>query len=47
MRQIKLGILGVGNMGSTHLTNIKEGKCPELTVAAVADVNPARLAWAR
>ena len=47
MRQIKLGILGVGNMGSSHLTNIKEGKCPELTVAAVADVNPARLAWAR
>ena len=47
MRQVKIGIIGVGNMGSGHLTNIREGKCPELTVAAVADINPDRLAWAR
>ena len=47
MRQVKIGIIGVGNMGSGHITNIREGKCQELTVAAVADINPDRLAWAR
>lgn len=34
-------------MGSAHLTNILSGKCPELTVTAVADTNPQRLQWAR
>ena len=47
MRKVKLGIIGVGNMGSGHLKNIKEGLCPELEVAAVADINPERLQWAR
>ena len=47
MRKVKLGIIGVGNMGSGHLKNIKEGLCPELEVAAVADINPDRLQWAR
>lgn len=47
MRKVKLGIVGVGNMGSGHLKNIKEGLCPELEVAAVADINPDRLKWAR
>ena len=47
MRKVKLGIIGVGNMGSGHLKNIKEGLCPELEVAAVADINPDRLKWAR
>ena len=47
MRKVKLGIIGVGNMGSGHLKNIMEGKCPEIEVAAVADINPDRLRWAR
>ena len=47
MKQVRLGIIGVGNMGSGHLNNIKAGKCPELTVAAVADINPQRLEWAK
>lgn len=28
MRKVKLGIIGVGNMGSGHLKNIMEGKLP-------------------
>ncbi|MBE5808340.1 MAG: Gfo/Idh/MocA family oxidoreductase [Clostridiales bacterium] len=47
MENIRLGIIGVGNMGSTHARNITAGKCPELRLAAIADTNPARLAWAR
>ncbi len=47
MRKIKLGIIGVGNMGSGHIQNIQKGLCPEIEVTAVADLNPERLAWAR
>ena len=46
MEQIKLGIIGVGNMGSGHVGNILAGKCPEITVAAVADRREARRQWA-
>lgn len=45
MEQVKIGIIGVGNMGRTHAKNIVEGKCPELKLAAAADVNPERLQW--
>ncbi len=45
MNQIRLGILGMGNMGSGHLSNVLDGRCPEIRVTAVADINPARLEW--
>ncbi|MBP3541663.1 MAG: Gfo/Idh/MocA family oxidoreductase [Clostridia bacterium] len=44
---IRLGIIGIGNMGSGHMKNILEGKCPDFEMAAVADINPARLEWAK
>ena len=44
--RIRLGIIGIGNIGSAHARSVVEGKCPELELAAVADVNPERLAWA-
>ena len=34
---IKVGIIGVGNMGRSHCKNIKEGKCPEIELVAIAD----------
>ena len=40
MCKIKLGVIGVGNMGRTHCRNIKEGKCPEIELVAIADSNP-------
>ncbi len=46
-QKIKLGIIGIGNMGTGHLRSIWDGKCPELTVTALADSNPSRLEWAR
>lgn len=45
MDTVKLGIIGIGNMGTTHLKNILEGKVPELTITAVADQNESRRAW--
>ncbi len=43
MDKIRLGIIGVGNMGSGHLRNVAEGKCPKVEVTAVADTSPERL----
>lgn len=47
MEQIKLGIIGVGNMGSGHAGNILAGKTPEVQLTAVADRREARRAWAK
>ena len=41
--KLTLGIIGAGNMGSKHLSNILAGKCPEIEVTAVADRDPAKL----
>lgn len=46
MSKVRLGIIGVGNMGTGHINNIKAGHCPEIEVTAVADINPDRLTWA-
>ncbi len=43
MKKIKLGVIGIGNMGSKHAQNIIDGKCPEIELAAVCDVNPKRI----
>ena len=37
MAKVKLGIIGAGNMGSSHLRNALEGKMPEIEVVAIAD----------
>ncbi len=47
MDRVKIGIIGIGNMGTAHANNITAGRCPELELAAVADINPARLHWAQ
>lgn len=46
MEQVKLGIIGIGNMGSTHVQNILDGKTPEIVLAAAADRREERRAWA-
>lgn len=46
MEKVRIGIIGIGNMGGAHAKNIFDGACPELTLTAVADINPERLKWA-
>ncbi len=46
MDKIRLGIIGIGNMGSGHARSIFAGHCPDFVLAAVADINPVRLEWA-
>ena len=43
MSKIRLGVIGVGNMGRAHCKNIKEGKCPEIDLVAISDSNPKRV----
>lgn len=47
MDKVRLGIIGIGNMGSAHAKNLLEGKVPDLVLTAVADRREARRIWAQ
>lgn len=46
MEKVRIGIVGVGNMGSAHCTSIVKGSCPEIELTAVADRSEGRRMWA-
>ena len=46
-KQVRLGIIGIGNMGSEHCRLILGGKCPEIRLAAAADRRAERREWVR
>ncbi len=45
-RKIRLGIIGIGNMGSGHACRVADGECPDFVLTAVADIDPGRKEWA-
>lgn len=45
MNTVRVGVVGIGNMGSAHSKNIASGNINGLTLAAVCDINPQRLEW--
>ena len=47
MDRVRYGLIGVGNMGTTHLKNFMEGKVEGGEIVAVADVKEARRAYVR
>lgn len=47
MDKVKLGVIGIGNMGSGHCLSIVDGKVPEMELVAVADVKAGRRDWAK
>ena len=47
MEKIRLGIIGIGNMGTGHASNVVKGSCPDFILSAIADINPDRLNWAK
>lgn len=47
MEKVRLGIIGVGNMGSSHIKNYLNGSMPEIEITAVADIKPDRLEKAK
>ena len=40
---VRLGIIGLGNMGNSHAQQILQGKLPRLVLGAVADLDPEKL----
>lgn len=47
MDKIRIGIMGIGNMGSAHAGYISRGEVQGAELAAVCDTNPERLKWAK
>ncbi len=45
MKKIKLGIIGIGNMGKFHAKNALEGKIEHAELCAVCDISPEALKW--
>lgn len=44
MKKIRLGIIGMGNMGGGHFLNVAVGKCPSVEVTAICDIDPKKIA---
>ena len=47
MEKVRLGIIGMGNMGSGHAKNLMDGKVPEIEITAVADRKESRRQWCK
>jgi predicted dehydrogenase len=47
MEQVRIGIIGIGNMGTGHCENIIKGEVPNMVLSAVADLRESRRIWAK
>ena len=47
MKKVRIGVLGLGNIGKAHVKTIVAGHCPDAEVTAVCDGHPAQLEWAK
>ena len=47
MNELKIGIIGIGNMGYTHAKSISEGKINRLKLVAVCDIDKSKLEKAK
>lgn len=43
MDTVRVGVIGIGNMGSSHIRQLAAGQVPGAVLAAVCDINPERL----
>ncbi|MGZ9586194.1 Gfo/Idh/MocA family protein [Paenibacillus marinisediminis] len=46
MQSVRIGIIGIGNMGSSHALSIVKGNIKGAVLGAVCDINPDRQQWA-
>ena len=46
MEEVKVGIIGIGSMGSSHSKSILNGKVKNAKLTAVCDIAPGRIKWA-
>lgn len=47
MEKVRVGVIGIGNMGTKHSQKIFDGQVKGMELTAVADINPDRLQWAK
>lgn len=47
MSEIRLGVIGFGNMGMTHSWNVISGKVPNMKLGAICDIQPERIKAAK
>lgn len=47
MKQVRFGIVGIGNMGTAHSICLASGKIEGASLAAVCDISPVRLEYCR
>jgi len=45
--KVRIGVVGIGNMGSAHTKYLVAGEVPNAELTAVCDINPKRLEWAK
>lgn len=46
MEKVRFGVVGIGNMGSSHSVKLDQGTVPEIELTAVCDVKEERRTWA-
>ena len=47
MEKVRFGVIGIGNMGSSHSVKLDQGTVPEIVLTAVCDLKEERRQWAR
>lgn len=47
MKEVRIGIVGIGNMGSAHAMQIFHKKVEGLALSAICDIQPKRLEWGK
>ncbi len=47
MDAVRIGVVGIGNMGSSHARWLADGEVSGAELGAVCDVNPDRIGWAK
>ena len=47
MDKVRIGVIGIGNMGSSHSTYLSTGDIQNAELTAICDINPDRINWAR
>ncbi len=47
MKKVRFGVIGIGNMGTSHSEKLDRGIVPEIELTAVCDLKEDRCQWAR
>ena len=47
MDKVRVGIIGIGNIGSSHAKSLSSGEIEGMVLTAIADLNPERHDWAK